>query len=140
MHGIDSALRTNSSHGTDSTLEPIPCNSNSGSFGNDSNMIPVPGKNGIITPLISTRHPSFHAYQEIRTNSYLNPVGSCPLWRCRARASSGSPEPPRSARGGEAPSSTGRRPTSCSGWTWGCSPTTSARLSSTPTPAPITPL
>ena len=51
MHGIDSALRTDSSLGTDSTLEPIPCNSNSGSFGNDSDMILVPGKNGIITPL-----------------------------------------------------------------------------------------
>ena len=53
MHGIDSALRTDSSRGIDSTMEPIPCNSNSGSYGNDSNMIPVPGKNGIITPLVA---------------------------------------------------------------------------------------
>ena len=52
MHGIDSALRTNSSLGADSTFELIPCNSNSGSVGNYSNMIPVPGKNGIVTPLV----------------------------------------------------------------------------------------
>ena len=75
MHGIDSALRTDSSLGTDSTLEPIPCNSNSGSFGNDSNMIPVPGKNGIITPLfgIILIHPVSPVAELIRLSPVVSP-------------------------------------------------------------------
>ena len=51
-HGIDSILGIDSSPGIDSTLESIPCDSDSGSFSMIPVMIPVPEKNGIITPLV----------------------------------------------------------------------------------------
>ena len=53
-HGIDSILGIDSSPGIDSTLESIPCDSDSGSFSMIPVMIPVPEKNGIITPLVGT--------------------------------------------------------------------------------------
>ena len=51
-YGIDSSLGIDSSPGIDSTLEPIPCDSDSSSFSVIPVMIPVPEKNGIITPLL----------------------------------------------------------------------------------------
>ena len=51
-YGIDSSLGIDSSPGIDSTLESIPCDSDSGSFSIIPVMIPVPEKNGIITPLV----------------------------------------------------------------------------------------
>ena len=52
-HGIDSILGINSSPGIDSTLESILCDSDSGSFSMIPVMIPVPEKNGIITPRLN---------------------------------------------------------------------------------------
>ena len=51
--GADSTYGIDSSPGIDSTLEPIPCHSDSSSFSVIPVMIPVPEKNGIITPLDS---------------------------------------------------------------------------------------
>ena len=65
-YGIDSSLGIDSSPGIDSTLESIPCDSDSGSFSIIPVMIPVPEKNGIITPLcvcevvIALPMPSMH--------------------------------------------------------------------------------
>ena len=53
-YGIDSSLGIDSSPGIDSTLESIPCDSDSGSFSIIPVTIPVPEKNGIITPLVGT--------------------------------------------------------------------------------------
>ena len=51
-NGIDSTLGTDSSPGIDSILEPIPCDSDSGSFGYDSiSAVPVTETCAIITPL-----------------------------------------------------------------------------------------
>ena len=50
-YGIDSSLGIDSSPGIDSTLEPIPWDSDSSSFSVIPVMIPVPEKNGIITPI-----------------------------------------------------------------------------------------
>ena len=51
-YGIDSRHGIDSSPGIDSTLESIPCDSDSGSFSMIPVKIPVPEKNGIITPLV----------------------------------------------------------------------------------------
>ena len=58
-YGIDSSLGIDSSPGIDSTLESIPCDSDSGSFSIIPVMIPVPEKNGIITPLVSAVFDAF---------------------------------------------------------------------------------
>ena len=48
--GADSSFGTDSSLRIDSNLESIPSDSNSSSFGNNLIPIPIPAKNGIITP------------------------------------------------------------------------------------------